>query len=476
MLLKHTLFLSFVFLVIFCSSSRAEEVDIGSRLELFVDDLLIERMTGGLSLKLHTPRPAEEVFVFDKPWEGSTGGYVSILRDGDLYRMYYRGGLGTPDHPDVCICYAESRDGLHWTKPELNLFEYAGSKKNNIIWMGVGSHCALGVFRDANPNSKPSQRYKALSSDGYNKPVYAFGSPDGIHWELMDQQPVINEKQGAVAAYDSHFTAWWDDARQQYVMYHRAWYRPVEGKVRSIATRTSKDFSNWTPLELLDFGEAQFEHLYTNAAQRYFRAPHIVMLFPKRFLPERKSLTEAPLDGISDAVFASSRDGVHFDRRFMEAFIRPGRESLNWYSRTNMVATGLLPTAADEISLYVSQAYRHPTAHLRRHVIRTDGFVSVHGTYQGGELLTKPLRFSGSRLVINYATSAAGSLRVEITDAQGTPLAGHTRDDCEEIYGDQIEQVVAWKSGSDVSALSDRPVRLRFLIRDADLYSLRFGR
>jgi hypothetical protein len=259
-------------------------------------------------------------------------------------------------------------------------------------------------------------------------------------------------------------------------MYHRAWYRPVEGKVRSIATRTSKDFSSWTPLELLDFGDTQFEHLYTNAAQRYFRAPHIVMAFPKRFIPEWKLLAESPFDGISDAVFATSRDGVHFDRRFMEAFIRPGRDSLNWYSRTNMVATGLLPTAPDEISLYVSQAYNHPTAHLRRHVIRTDGFVSVHGSYQGGELLTKPLRFTGSRLVINYATSAAGSVRVEITDAQGTALVGHTSEDCEEIYGDQIQRVVAWKSGSDVSALTGRPVRLRFLLRDADLYSLRFGR
>ena len=119
MLLKHTLFLSFVFLVIFYSSSRAEEVDIGARLELFVDDLLIERMTGGLSLKLHTPRPAEEVFVFDKPWEGSTGGYVSILRDGDLYRMYYRGAHApTPEtRGDYAVaCYAESKDGIHWTR------------------------------------------------------------------------------------------------------------------------------------------------------------------------------------------------------------------------------------------------------------------------------------------------------------------------------------------------------------------------
>ena len=261
---KHSLVLLFLFLVVVCTSSRAEEIDIGSRLELFVDDLLIERMTGDLSLKLHAPRPAKEVFVFDKPWEGPTAAYVSILRDGDLYRMYYRGGLGEPGYPDACICYAESVDGLHWTKPELNLVEHGGTKKNNIIWTGVGSATGLGGFIDTNPDCNPAHRVKTLVYDGYNKSVLALGSSDGIHWKLIGEQPVISERRGSAAAYDSHFSAWWDDARQRYVMYHRAWYRPVEGKVRSIATRTSKDFMSWTPPELLDFGKTQYKHLYTS--------------------------------------------------------------------------------------------------------------------------------------------------------------------------------------------------------------------
>ena len=474
MSLRRVLFL-LVTLVAFSSSPRAAEIDIGSRLEPFVDDFLIDQMTADLGLKLHSPRPAKEVFVFDEPWEGHTAAYVSIIQDGDIYRMYYRGGLGEPGYLSACVCYAESRDGIHWKKPELNLVEYSGSVKNNIIWAGVGSPCSIGVFRDTNPDCNPAHRYKAISSDGYNKPVYAFGSRDAIHWELILEEPVINEYRGAAAAYDGQFASWWDEARNRYVMYHRAWYRPAEGKVRSIATRTSSDFVSWTPLELLDFGDAQFEHLYTNAAQPYFRAPHIFLIFPKRFLPDRKLIAEAPYGGISDAVFASSRDGVYFDRRFMEAFIRPGRNRLNWYSRTNMVATALLPTAPDEISLYVSQAYNHPTAHLRRYVIRTDGFVSVHAGYEGGELLTKPLRFTGVRLVINCATSAAGSVRVEITDPNGKAISGFAADDCDEIYRDEIERVVSWKKGPDVGALSGQPVRLRFLLKDADLYSLRFG-
>ena len=107
-------------------------------------------------------------------------------------------------------------------------------------------------------------------------------------------------------------------------------------------------------------------------------------------------------------------------------------------------------------------------------MLRTDGFVSIQAPYSGGELVTKPVIFQGSKLVINYATSAAGSVRVELQDAEGNPLPGFALDDCPEIYGDQIERVVAWKSGTDVNALVGKPIRVRFVLKDADLYSLRF--
>ena len=89
-------------------------------------------------------------------------------------------------------------------------------------------------------------------------------------------------------------------------------------------------------------------------------------------------------------------------------------------------------------------------------------------------MVTRTLRFSGSELVINYATSAAGSLRVEIQDLRGTPIAGFGASDAVEIIGDQIERVVSWKGGSDLSRIAGKPVRLRFVMKDADLYSLQF--
>ena len=106
--------------------------------------------------------------------------------------------------------------------------------------------------------------------------------------------------------------------------------------------------------------------------------------------------------------------------------------------------------------------------------MRTDGFVSAYAPFGGGEVLTKPLTFAGSELVLNYSTSAAGSLRVEVQDAEGRAIEGRTLADCTEIFGDEIERVVSWSGGSDVSDQAGKPVRLRLALEEAHVYSLRF--
>ena len=107
-------------------------------------------------------------------------------------------------------------------------------------------------------------------------------------------------------------------------------------------------------------------------------------------------------------------------------------------------------------------------------MVRTDGFASVRAPYGGGEFLTRPLRFSGNELVLNYATSAAGGIRVEVQDRKGEPIPGRSLNDCPEIIGDEIERVVRWQEGSDLGRLQGTVVRLRFVMKDADLFSIRF--
>ena len=177
----------------------------------------------------------------------------------------------------------------------------------------------------------------------------------------------------------------------------------------------------------------------------------------------------------------TSRDGLHWDRTFLESFIRPGRDPKNWINRNNATSTGVVETGEDEISLYVLRNYKSPSIHIERMTLRTDGFASLRARYSGGEVLTRPFKFEGSNLVLNFSTSAAGSIRLEIQDEDGSPLPGFSLAESPLIWGDEVEQTVRWKrshsqatSEEPLKRLSGKVVRLRFLMKDADLYSLRF--
>ena len=507
-------------------ADAGDVVNIGSRLELLVDDYLVDNLRGA-ELRLHKPTPREVAIVNDSPPEGNQCAYYTVFQDDDRYRMYYRGshndrnpGSTLPWH-SYCLCYAESPDGIHWTRPDLNLVTFQGSKHNNIIFVESQRSHRLDptaqavdgpgmfnftLFKDLNPNCKPGEKYKALGT-GPLHGLYASKSVDGIHWSSLSDKPVINQGN-----FDSQNLAFWDSLRQQYVAFHRDYRckvckqtlrrhvapsgvvedvfrcscREIELKDltndnfwRDIRTKTSKDFLNWSDHGLLKCPGAPYEHLYTNAIAPYYRAPHIFLGFPMRFLPSRKSKDGLP-DGVSDGLFMTSRDGRIF-KRWGEAIIRPGVQKQRWVGRNNMIAWGLLKTKSsipgtpDELSLFSSEGYkRGDSCQLRRYTYRIDGFVSVHAPLSGGELVTRPLLFEGRELVINYSTSAAGSLRVEIQNDAGQPFEGYALAESTELYGDEIERVVGWKTGSDVGKLARQPVRLRFVMKDADLFSLRF--
>jgi len=443
--------------------------NIGSRLELFVDDWLIEGMEG-VELRMHSPVPREIALRLDRPWEGPVSFDPVVMEDGVLYRLWYR-GCGE-DWEGQVTAYAESRDGVHWERPTLRVFEHGGSKENNIVQQGTTAK-ALCVFRDGNPAAPASEAYKAIGigpKTGKRAILRGFTSPDGLQWNVLDQDPILVAPDDPWPMFDSHNVAFWDVPAEQYVIYARGWIPPG---IRSIRRSVSPDFQNWSEPEFIDLGDSPAEHLYKNACTQYFRAPHHYLMFPKRFVPDRKR-REDWHDGLSESVFMSSRDGVHWDRRFMEAFLRPGPDSHNWTDRNMYIGVGVVPTGPAEMSVYYMENYQHPSVRLRRGALRLDGFVSVKAPWRGGEFVTKPLTFEGKELLLNCATSVAGSIRVEIQDADGRPIDGHGLSDCIEIYGDEIERPVTWKSGRDVSSLVGRPIRLRFAMKDADLFAIQF--
>lgn len=480
---------------------NSEAINIGSRRELFVDQYLIERLDG-VRLELHRPIRREVVFRTDAPWEGNGSAYQSVFRDGDLFRMYYRGG----HHPASkayekeknsweTLCLAESRDGIHWTRPELGIVEYQGSTKNNLILDADmvseigGSPAHTAVFKDTNPDCSDTERYKVVIVGSKPRGLYLLVSADGVHFQLKSPQPFTT-----TGAFDSQNLMFWDSVGKVYREYHRQFDQGVRG----IMTAASPDPSHFPEPRWLDYPDAAEQALYTNQIQPYYRAPHIFMGFPMRYndrgwspsmnqlpgLEERQYRAEqSPRYGttVTDAAFMTSRDGVTFSR-WGEAFIRPGPATKDtWVYGDNFVFWGMLQTksdlegAPDDISLYATEGYwQGNSTSVRRYTLRQDGFVSVWAGGNGGSLLTKPLVFEGTRLELNFATSAVGSVRVEIQDGEGKPVDGFALADCPEIFGDTIARAVTWKDTPDLSPLSGKPVRLRFDFQDADIYSFQF--
>jgi hypothetical protein len=351
--------------------------------------------------------------------------------------------------------------------------------------------------------------------------LVAFQSADGLHWKPLSDQPVITN-----GAFDSQNLAFWDSERREY----RAYWRYFAGGgdtdakswdpqgPRAIRTATSKDFLHWEHEADLVYEDSPPEQLYTNQVKSYHRAPHLLLGFPTRYverghqdsrdhearnpagpeqfrrwsaslraLPElqnrewRAKASERYGRALSETLLMASRDGVTF-KRWNEAFLRPGIErDGTWNYGQQFLAwspvetRSVLEGAPNELSLFAVESYwTGNSSLLRRYSLRLDGFVSASAPMDGGELITKPVTFTGNTLRLNFSTSAAGSVQVEVQDLSGHPLPGFSLQDCDELFGDALDRSVVWKSGAALSALNGTPVQLRFVLHDADLFSYRF--
>ena len=482
--------------------------NIGNRRELMVDGWLIDRLANAC-LKLHEPVSGGVAIKLDRPWEGPANFGVSVLAHRGRSLLYYRAMTVNPGDDRGVLCVAVSDDGITWTKPALGLVASAGCRETNIIATDAGK----AVFQyngapwlDTRPGVPEDERVKAqvieslsgaeqtaLNDPAGPKRVVFYGSADGFTFHKLDPQPDLVSH--LPNCFDGGNSMFWSAAEQAYVFYYRFCdiYEPAKGVFRrSIARTTSPDLRHWTESVPMTYGDAPREQFYINNTQPYFRAPHLYVAPAARFMERRRAITEAQGAAVglvsamgsfkwdwtrdcSDGVLLTSRAGsTVYDRTFMETFIRPGLGASNWVSRTNYPATGILPGGTDRMMMFVSRHYLQSSWHIERLLLRTDGFASVTAPWRGGEMLTKPVIFSGKELEINYRTSAPGFVRVELQDAAGQPIPGFTLEDCPEIIGDAIEHRVAWKQGTDVSRLSGQPVRLRFVMKDADLFALRF--
>jgi hypothetical protein len=185
---------------------------------------------------------------------------------------------------------------------------------------------------------------------------------------------------------------------------------------------------------------------------------------------------------VTDAALICSRDGRSF-YRWDDAFLRPGlRTQHNWAYGDNYIAWHVVetvPTTDDqpaELSLYATESYFTSTmSRLRRYVLRLDGFASIYAPGEGGEVVTKSIKFKGNDLSLNFSTSAAGNIYVEIQNANGQAIPGFQRNECQEIFGDALDYSVSWTTDSKLKSLEGQAIRLCFILGEADIFSIQFG-
>jgi hypothetical protein len=451
-------------------------IALGNRRELFVDSFLIETLTNA-ELRLGAPVDAGIAFSFDRPWEGRFCNYVTVIPDGDIVRLYYRGvpNAGADGRGDEVYCYAESpAGGARFSRPSLRLHEVRGTRENNVILAGTPPfQHNFSPFLDTRPGVERAARFKGIAGTSKSG-LAAFQSGDGIHWSPVRPEPILRN-----GAFDSQNLAFWSEAEQRYVLYYRTFKKIGGTGYRWISRAVSRNFTDWEDQGEMSFGDAPPEHLYTNQTSAYFRAPHLYIALAARFLPGRQVLTEAEARAInvdpgyfkdcSDAVLLTSRGGTKYDRTFLDAFLRPGLGMENWVSRSNYPALNVIPAGPGQMAFFVVKNYGQPTIHLRRYTMRLDGFASVHAGYRGGEMRSKLFTYSGGELAANFSTSAPGGVQFTLESSSGAKLAESV-----ELVGDEIARPVRWQNGARLAQWAGQPVRLRAVLRDADLFAIQF--
>ncbi len=474
-------------------------INIGKRRELLWDEFLIDTGKTTAKFKKHSLTPKDIVLNHDEPWEGDGCNYHSIIKEDGFYRMYYLGwktknpNVKTKNETGIVVCYANSCNGISWYKPKLGLCEYDGSKENNIIL--DHTHARFDnffVFKDSNPYCPKTELYKGIGLDNNDRYLWCFTSENGINFHK-------SHRMSNKGTFDTLNVAFWDTNAGEYVCYIRD-YHSKKGKVvkgtdwsgiRDIRRMTSKDFKEWSIPVRIDFGYDDDYELYTNAIQQYYRADHMYLGFPSRYV-EKKQWTPNfdQLPGVqrrkdrmkmnprygltvTDCLFMTSRDGKKWNIT-EEAFMSPGIESeYNWvygdcYPAVGMIETQSdIPYAPNEISMFVfDYHWSGLPAKLRRYTIRIDGFSSYNSLFRPCSLVTKPFVYQGKQLSINFKTSAAGFLKIKIIGKTGF-IESH------DIFGDSIDRNVIFKEAVP-DLLSGEPVVMEITMSDADLYSFKF--
>ena len=510
-------------------------IHVASRKQLFVDDLFFAHQQG-ITLTLNPPVDAGEVLHADRPWEN--GGIVSfcdLLPDpvAGHVKLYYLTIETLPDDPkgkgNSCfrLCCATSEDGVQWEKPNLGVCEFDGSTENNIVMQADSNGPPHGFHEPGrvliDENDTPERRYKTIYM-GMPHGIFGAYSADGFSWTVGNNGEPVSK-----AVSDSQNVVLWDKHLGRWGGYFRLW-----APTRCVCRVETDDFWSWPFLEPknvvlepdeLDerdgsvhgpgfmpgvafdrspamkrfdpnaseeefiWGTDKLEDLsgtdiYNQPVTQYPWADR-VFIMPFSVLAHRPNLEEIQL--------SVSRDGIRWERPGdRQAWIRP---PIDEHAGILYCGPGVLRTGhwIDHYYIRMDSWHHHGkpgvyekapsppyVGSIHRARLRLDGYLSADAGNAGGQFVTPPIVFSGSRLELNADTGARGLVEIGLERVESDAAAWMPRvsdfsiGECDQVVCNSIARVVSWNGNEDVSSLAGKPVRMHVRMRNAKLYAFQF--
>lgn len=473
--------------------------------QLFLDDGAIESMSG-FQRVLHQPDSRQPVIVPNRLKEECAVQSSSAPQwnpDKNLWEWWYRGFTTYTD--EYLTLYATSSDGVRWDEAEVGLYEWNGTRSNNLAFSSDKWNLSE-VIRD-DTEADPQRRYKGFFSDEEHMDRYPGTSPDGFEWEISEGPPIPSHDTSTLV---------YDDVAGRYlaIVKHRTEWG------RSAFLSTSPDFIDWSDPELvlttdeidqenrkrriqgvvddpaylsppLVDGREYLAQLYMMPVLPY--EGHYVG-FPLLFNPSGPDIVHNNHTGINQVELAVSRDARTWERvaeRAIFVGVQPWNGGSN-FGTAQVALCGAPIVRDDEIWVYhiacrhrghrdmfadmdpaiYNDDFFNPTTIMCQARLRRDGFVSLDAASSGGELLSRPFEWASGELKVNAEVAGGGEVLVEVVDADSLgPLPGWSASECQPICGDQLAGELRWQGKDNGPSLGDRPIRLRFYLRNASLYS-----
>ena len=456
--------------------------------QLFLDDGSVAEINN-LTRTMHQPVKRGAVIRPDKPWETSLQTRCAPAWDETrgVFKIWMITSTPVPDFGGTT--YAESKDGIHWTKPIQRQRKYQGSLENNFLSFETNT-MENAVCDPDDPD--PSRRYKGFFSALGRRPAV---SPDGIRWTRLDVPQLPSQDESNMS---------YDRANGMFI----ATLKQGGPYGRSHALSTSKDFETWTKPQLvfhadqLDqelgvqwikarFADPGLQHPVSHDPEFYnvdvynlavFQYESIYVGMPALFHSTGPSADGRNTDGFHLVQLACSRDLKNWKRLGdRQPFIGPSHVGKGAFDLTQLLPPSAPVMRGDEMWFYYTGIkYRTRPKNADRDagavclaVLRRDGFISLDAGEESGSVITKPFRIPGRRLFVNF-DGPGGELGAGILSASGQAVQGFRTDDCVAVTGDRSRAEVTWKGNPDLLPLTAQDVKILLRVRNGSLYSYWF--